>query len=865
MKKVSTRQHLKNITRILLSPTLWFDVYWPASRQYWFSLLVISVICAKLLHIYSHLNSLSPTKFMLWGPTFFLQDIACILVAQALCQNFWQRWLRIIGAPVAVLLSILTSGLAAANFSFYTQTGAEIHWRQAHSFHRDPASVKTLLAGLTGIVVMEVIFGVAAWISTPYIFNWAEKGTHVLFVTLRPLFFCWKRQQSLNDPKSYAQVAINDWDEENPDSEAMLGLHDPTTAPLVSVRRPVSLVLRVVVAAITIIALVLRAMRPSDVAYTFLSQTVILTPFEQPPQRESTFTVEIPPDLPGDFSWLYNHSALASPQHLDWLPPQALAGFRDWYENGKEGVALHYDPTQDPLKISNLDRDIVGPWRHAIQSGDVKIKHVFLLKLESTRFDVFPVRNDSRVGEIIRNSYGGTVPDIVDERLANLSRNAEKLTGVSAGWGHSDHSWQPRGGMYATNAYTGDTFTLKSILASVCGIAPLVVDFNKEYLHHIYEPCMPHVLEALNAVSGGDDDSKVEADDFTSWPWHPVFMQSITDTYDNQDLLIPALGFKDKVIDTTIDKDWAEKDWEEKQSIHPPEKFNFWGYPEHELRPYFVNALKNAEENHERLFLTHLTGQTHFPWDMPVGDEIEEFMHHTFFNRRERMNSYLNTLGVADRWIGEVFDVIEEAGVADETLVVLVGDHGISLIEDGGVTPYDNPHVSSFHVPLVFSHPKLPHIQIDGRVTSIQIVPTIMDLLVESGSLDEKAAHAIRDLLPLYEGQSMIRELVAERDGKVDWQFTVMNTGATWLAVRSADQAYRLVVPLVSDVEWRFSDVDLDPYEERPLQSFTLDPLLKQVEKVHGEAAVKWVIEAAHVTRWWVSENWRRYEFQPEA
>ncbi|OOQ88530.1 sulfatase domain protein [Penicillium brasilianum] len=857
--KLGFRQRCKEFVRILLSPTLWFDVYWPASRKYWFSLLLIGVICAKLLHIYSHLNSLSPGQFLLWGPTFFLQDVACILIAHALSQNFHRRWHRVVSAPVVILASLMISGLAAANISFYTQTGAEIHWRQAHAFHRDAASVKTLLAGLTGIVIMEVLFSAGAWISTPYLYNWVRTVTRVLNAAVAPVFACWKRKPS-SDPENYAQVAHKDWDEENSESEAMLGLEDPMAASQLSSSRPrPSLLLRILVASIAAIVLLLRCIRPSDTAYSFLSQTVILTPFEKPPQHETTYSVDIPPDLPGDYSWLYNHTALAAPPTFDWLPREQIAGFRDWYEEGKEGTALHYDPAHDPLKISNLDRDVLEPWRDALKSGNVNIKHVFLLKLESTRYDVFPVRKDSHVGDIIRESYGGNVPDIVDQRLANLSRNAERLTGVSAGWDHSDDSWQPRGGMYASNAYTGDTFTLKSILASVCGIAPLVVDFNREYLHHIYEPCMPHILNALNTMSREADTKKTKADDFKTWPWHSTFMQSITDNYDNQDLLLPALGFKDKITDERITKDWKKKPG------HKPEKFNFWGYPEHELRPYLIDTLKHAEKHHERLFLTHLTGQTHYPWDMPKGDKIEEFMHHNIFNGRNRMNRYLNTLGVADRWLGEVLEVIEEAGVANETLVVMVGDHGISLIEDGGVTPYDNPGVSNFHVPLVFSHPQLPQITIDGRVTSMQIVPTIMDLLVESGSLDKDAAHAIKDLLPLYEGQSMIRELVPEKDGKLDWQFTVMNTGATWLALRSGPKPYRLVIPLVPDVEWRFSDVDKDPLELHTVQSFTLHPLLDEVAKVYGEDAMNWVIEAAHVTRWWVSENWRRYEYKPEA
>ncbi|KAJ5159529.1 uncharacterized protein N7482_006533 [Penicillium canariense] len=855
---LDVRQRWKGFVRILLSPSLWFDVYWPASRKYWFSLLFIGVISAKILHIYSHRNSLSPGQFLLWGPTFFVQDIACILIAQTLCQTFHRRWINVISALVVIMTSLMISILAAANISFYTQTGAELHWRQAHYFHRDAASIKTLLTGLTGIVIVEVLFSAAAWISSPYLYNGVRAVVRVWKATVAPVLMCWKRNRTSD--KDYGQVANTDWDEEHAESEAMMGWQEPVAASQKpSSHPPPSLSGRVLVAAAIALLLLLRCIRPTATAYSFLSQTVLITPFEKPPQSVKTSSVDLPPDLPGDYSWLYNHTALAAPSSFDWLPTKKMAGFRDWYEEGMEGTALHYDPAHDPLKISNLDRDVLEPLRDALMDGHVNIKHVFLLKLESTRHDVFPVRKESHLGDLIRESFGGSIPDDVDQRLANLTVHAERLTGIPAGWEHSNDSWEPYGGMYASNAYTGDTFTLKSILASVCGIAPLVVDFNREYLHHIYEPCMPHILSALNSLSSEHNTSQVKKDDYTTWPWHSTFMQSITDNYDNQDLLLPVLGFKDKVTDKKITKDWKKKPGD------APEKYNFWGYPEHELRSYFLNALNHAEKHHERIFLTHLTGQTHHPWQMPKGDKYEELIHHSIFNHNGNVNRYLNTIGVADRWLGEVMDVLQEAGVANETLVVMVGDHGISLVEDGGVTPYDNPHVSNFHVPLVFSHPQLPPIKIDGRVTSMQILPTIMDLLVESGSLDEKATDAIKDLLPLYEGQSIIRDLVPEKDGKLDWQFTVMNTGATWLALRSAPKPYRLVIPLVPDVEWRFSDVDKDPHELHTLQSFSLPPLLDQVAAAHGEEALQWVIDAAHVTQWWVGENWRRYEYKPES
>lgn len=145
----------------------------------------------------------------------------------------------------------------------------------------------------------------------------------------------------------------------------------------------------------------------------------------------------------------------------------------------------------------------------------------------------------------------------------------------------------------------------------------------------------------------------------------------------------------------------------------------------------------------------------------------------------------------------------------------------------------------------------------------MQILPTILDILSESGSLDNQAKSAIQDLLPLYEGQSMIRPTIPEKDGKQDWQFSVMNTGGTWLALCSAAKPYRLVIPLIPDVEWRFSNVEIDPHELQALQDFNLLDLMNMVLPEHGEDAVQWINDAAHVAKWWVEENWRRYEYMP--
>lgn len=91
-----------------------------------------------------------------------------------------------------------------------------------------------------------------------------------------------------------------------------------------------------------------------------------------------------------------------------------------------------------------------------------------------------------------------------------------------------------------------------------------------------------------------------------------------------------------------------------------------------------------------------------------------------------------------------------------------------------------------------------------------------------------------------------------------------MNTGGSWLALRSADKPdYRLVVPLIPDLEWRFTDLQSDPNELNPIMDFDVGDLVKIVERKVGEDAANWIGDAARVTMWWVKENHRRWEYNP--
>ncbi|KAJ5786985.1 hypothetical protein N7457_001975 [Penicillium paradoxum] len=857
------------IRRVRLSPAETLDAVWDFSRRYFFTLAFLSLFIAKVLHLYAHIYSLPAARFFLWGLTFFFQDVMVLLLFRILCQKVSWRPGAALLAVVVIPSSLIVSFMASANTSFYIFTGAEIHWRHAKSFNGDAAAIHTLLTGLTGFLVVEGILLTVSLFAAHSIHAITGGILHVwawpvrwVFARVRPhveplVQRFWPRSKSqadLPDPRIYEEIAMEEADymSDHEEGDHLLNTRLPNRLPE-SKRVTDGVPQRALILTLFSLFLFLRFMRPWDPVYMYMSTTLPLSTIIEGTERHSPVDTT---GTPGSYTHLDRLTALRPPTRWNWMSEEPIEGFEDWAQS--DPLALHYNPQEDPLHISNLHKPVLEEIHNALASGDVKIKHVVFLKLESARADIFPLQKDSFMYKRIAETWKDkTIPSDVEARLANLTRTAEFLTNFPNGFEHNETRFNGRkayGGISAKDAITTSTYTLKSLTGSFCGVTPLVADFNREFEHHIYQPCLAHVFDMLSQ----QPDISSESDDFTKWPWHSTFMMSVTETYDNQDKLTPHLGFHDKQTKETIINPEAK---------HYPvtsSEVNYYGYPEIELREYIRDAIDDAERDHQRLFLSHLTSTTHHPWGIP-GDAFEEIMGSTS-GSNEDMNRYLNSVGYVDDWLSELIDILEEKGVANETLFVMAGDHGLSLPNDGGITPYDNPHVGSFKVPIVLAHPQLPPVQIDSPVISSQIVPSIIDLLIESASLSTDSTRVARDIRSLYEGQSLIRPQIVKQDNREAWHFTVMNTGGSWLSVRSAARPeFRLVIPLVNDVEWRFSDVSKDPHELSPIERFSLVDLAEAVKKEYGDETLDWLYNAAYVSNWWVMDNWDRWRFSPKA
>ena len=109
------------------------------------------------------------------------------------------------------------------------------------------------------------------------------------------------------------------------------------------------------------------------------------------------------------------------------------------------------------------------------------------------------------------------------------------------------------------------------------------------------------------------------------------------------------------------------------------------------------------------------------PKDGPIGPELARTLRH----------AYLACASYVDSQIGYMIDAIEEAGVRDNTIIMLWSDHGWHL-GDMGVWGKATNYEIATRVPLIVWTPDLPNksrgVKVEGLVELIDMYPTLCDL-----------------------------------------------------------------------------------------------------------------------------------------
>lgn len=238
--------------------------------------------------------------------------------------------------------------------------------------------------------------------------------------------------------------------------------------------------------------------------------------------------------------------------------------------------------------------------------------------------------------------------------------------------------------------------TSKALVAMHCGIEPHLSLFTYEATLGVPVDCMPKWLSQAG--------------------YNTAFFQSPTAFYENRTGLVEQMGF-------------AEFYPLESLPTEGFERVNYFGYEDNIL----LQPSKDWIEKQDTPFLaTYLTGTTHHHYKVPEGFEKVEYTENL------RTNEYLNTVRYIDQFVQKLMDGYKQAGLYEDTIFVIVGDHGESMCEEIPICYHSNiMHDIALQVPLIIHSPKLG---LKGTVkevmTQASIVSTLAELLgfeIESG------------------------------------------------------------------------------------------------------------------------------------
>ncbi|KAJ3256782.1 hypothetical protein HK103_005156 [Boothiomyces macroporosus] len=348
-----------------------------------------------------------------------------------------------------------------------------------------------------------------------------------------------------------------------------------------------------------------------------------------------------------------------------------------------------------------------------------EIRNVLWFNFESARADIYPFDYDSAFAQ----------------RLTDQARQAKNITPFMDNFVEEC--------AVVTEASTASTYTIKSIMAMQCSMYPYPSDFVSEDERNYYKTCLPERLK-----NNGFD---------------VMFMEPSETGWERFDKVLRKTGL------SVYAKEEIDKEFEGEV---PYEKINYFGYTDQVMLDRMFSWMDKRAANNTPFYLTSLTNTNHHPWTTPKEWEKKEFAHPD----SHQTNDYFNSVSYTDSMIREVVEFLKQSGLSKSTLLVLNGDHGMAL-GDQGVFGATNALAVSYRVPMFLWtenekwNPILRNRTIDGDRITLDIVPTILDMLNEDYSPETRFNYD-------YEGDSLLHPFVPKP------RFGFSNPGASSIQVR---------------------------------------------------------------------------------
>jgi lipoteichoic acid synthase len=278
--------------------------------------------------------------------------------------------------------------------------------------------------------------------------------------------------------------------------------------------------------------------------------------------------------------------------------------------------------------------------------------------------------------------------------------------------------------LLAEQAYAVVPWSSKANVATQCGVSPQFVD-----------PAYGLVTES----GPGNIPTRCLGDLLKDRKYSTVYFTSATKNFENWPTLVSNLGYEEFYSLESMDKGGFQEvnypgtgaGYEDNIMLKPSEKW--------------------LKKHKDELFLaTYHTTTPHHAYVVPERYEEKRF------TEDEQLNRYLNTLRYQDSFLQKLFRQYKELGLYENTVFVILGDHGESFGEHSLNTHGFSMYEEGLRIPMLIhdANQFQSGARVAAPVSQLDVVPTVVDLLgyeIEGG-----ISHGSSLLEPVPEDRTLV-------------------------------------------------------------------------------------------------------------
>jgi len=179
--------------------------------------------------------------------------------------------------------------------------------------------------------------------------------------------------------------------------------------------------------------------------------------------------------------------------------------------------------------------------------------------------------------------------------------------------------------------------------------------------------------------------------------------------------------------DLAFDRFYSERYFEEK--IYPVPEERALGVNDYDFFNSSAEIIKKAAQKDEPFFAYLISLTSHTPFNFYPEEAVGDFAE----VNNNLVQNYFKSINFLDSSLENFISNLKKAGVMDNTLLVVYGDHESEIktmeYQSGrDFTLWRNVKVP-YHIPLFIKHPEIENKVIEREGTTTDITPTILDLL----------------------------------------------------------------------------------------------------------------------------------------